>query len=193
MAWAVGQQAVYEGTGPTGTMTMSFSIVGKEGDDWWYEMKTVASGQTTIMKMLMPAPTMGGSPKRIIMQSAMGVFEIPASSMQAGQQAQAQITSDAQVNGGIVGRETKTVKGGTFANAVHSRYTAQTATTDGYFHSSVPVTGMVSTATTITGQGTISMEMVSFKTSGAVSEITGTPQQMPTFPGLPPGTTIPGR
>ncbi len=184
MPWAVGQQAKYEGASSQGTATYTYSLVDREGADWWYELKIEATGQpTTIVKMLVSDFSQGGpmSVKRMIMQQqGQPAYEMPAS-MMAQMQRQVVSSDTSRVNNSIVGTETKIVKAGTFTNAVHARYvdSSTNTTTDGYFHATVPITGMVHVVSTTQGQPPVTMELLSTRTSGATTEITGPVQRFP--------------
>ena len=117
--------------------------------------------------------------KRLIMQQqGQSASELPPQYIKQGQQTMT--TNEAKVNQSIVGTETKTVKAGTFTNATHAKYVDGTTTTDGYFHSTVPIVGMLQVTATSSTQPPTTMELVSFRMSGATTEITGT---IGTFPG----------
>lgn len=171
--WAVGQSASYTMTSGS-TTSFTYALVGKEGSDWWMETKVQQTGQPyAIAKMLMAGPSTGTTQvkRMIIQQQGQPAYELPAQYMQQGQQP---ITpTEAKINQAILGSEAKTVRAGTFANATHAKYTEGNTTTDGYFHSTVPITGMVYVTVTSSNQPPTTLELLSFKMSGATTEITG--------------------
>lgn len=183
--WAVGQRAAYESTSSEGTAFFTYSLVDREGADWWLEVKIASSGQPpSVMKMLVSDFSQGGPmtvKRMIVQQQGQPAMEMPA--FLVGQMQDSMVTGDSsRVNENIVGTETRTVKAGTFANAVHARYVDGDTATDGYFHPTAPITGMVYVVSTTQGQPPMTMELTAYQESGATSEITGPVQP---FPGAP--------
>ena len=173
--WAEYQVTTGEGKGSV----MRRSIVGKEGNLIWYETKTSHDNQVTIMKVLIDPDT--GKAKRAIMKNPpKQAMEIPLNMMDkmAAEPAQKNPAQEKP----IVTSETIQVPAGSF-KCTHVRG-SKVPSSDGVWSSEkVPVGGLVKSRfedheMVLTGLGR----------SGAKSEITETPQKMPSMKGMMRGT-----
>ena len=158
-----------------GTTKIKVAIVGKEGNDYWYE--TVMDGGKqgyTIMKMLVSGnPEDQKNIKRMIVkQGNEPAMEMPVQMMQQSSKAQGQ-------SGKVIDKGTETIKvpAGTFKTQ-HTQYQDAEGVVDTWMYKDVSPYGMIKSQS----KGT-EMVLIGYGT-GAKTLITETPQkfEMPQMP-----------
>jgi hypothetical protein len=164
---------------------MKISIVGKEGEAYWYEM-VMQGKERMISKILVSGdPEDRKNVKRMIMK----VGNEPAMEMPVMGQPKPPQGKSPSPKGKLVdkGMESVTVPAGTF-QARHMQYQGPDGTVDSWVSEKVPPYGVVKSQAKdfemiLTGYG-----------MNAKSLVTETPKkmQMPTMPGMPEGMMPPG-
>jgi len=167
----VGEWVEYQTTGGGESHTIRNAIVGKEGNLIWYETKTTAGRQVTIMKVLLD-PNTGKAKRAIVKNPPERAMEIPLNMVDRTAERPDQRTTGKEKP--IVTTETIQVPAGTF-KCTHVR-DAKLPASDGVWSSEkVPVGGLVKTKSE-----NQEMVLTAFGQSGAQTEITETPKKMPT-------------
>jgi len=163
---------------------MKISIVGREGDSWWYEM-VMQGKERMVSKVLVSGdPEDRKNVKRMIMKAGdRPAMEMPVMGL-GPSQGKPKPPKGKLVDKGI---ESIAVPAGTFQTR-HMQYQGPDGVVDSWVSEKVPPYGVVKSQArdfemVLTGYGT-----------GARSLITETPQkmQMPQMPGMPKGMMPPG-
>ena len=181
MPYAVGQFVVHGVTeGKDKRSITRTSIAGREGDGWIFEFYTLTETQEGAMQMLVTG--FGKAAKEIrpedldikwvktrdengVIQTFEGPMLDMMKSMYKKSLSSLKIEDTAFTNGGSV-----RVPAGVFSSTLKyqskSSMLGRTFTSTGYFHSSVPINGIVKS---VSDDDSTTMELLSFGTSGAVS------------------------
>jgi hypothetical protein len=156
-------------------LKMKMSIVGKEGDAYWYENVMEGGGEGQIItKMLVSGnPEDQKNVKRIIFkQGNEPAMEMPVQMMQQSSKGQGQ-------PGKVIDKGTETIKvpAGTFKTQ-HTQYQDASGVVDTWIYKDVSPYGMIKSVSKDT-----EMVLIGYGT-GAKTQITETPQkfEMPTIP-----------
>ncbi|MCL2669584.1 MAG: hypothetical protein FWE89_02760 [Syntrophaceae bacterium] len=166
----VGAWAEYQVTTSGEAMKMKIAVVGKEGNDYWYETVVDAKPDgLVISKMLVSgSPDVSGSVKRmIIKQGREQAMEMPVQMLQTSAGA-----GKGETKGKIVEKGTESVKvpAGTF-KAQRLQYQDGQAVVDTWVQKDVPPYGLVKSVSKET-----EMVLLGYGT-GAKTQITETPQK----------------
>ncbi|MCS4540839.1 MAG: hypothetical protein HY929_00725 [Euryarchaeota archaeon] len=176
--WKVGQWVQYNVKDREGKeSTMKYSIVGSEVIEgktyFWYEMKVETAQGKSILKYLF-SPDLSEIKRVVVKSGDQPAVEMPASFFGQYKKSAQTAPSQSTVETGKVGTEVINVPAGTFT-CIHYRTTTDSTTFDSWISGKVPIIAMVKSA----GSDGFTMGLIEYGTTGAQTEITETPQQMP--------------